>query len=230
MKVTMIHGQSHKGSTYHVARMIAERICGNDNIEEFFLPDHCKEGCLGCFACVLKGMESCPHFDETGKILHSMLDSDVIVIGSPTYVLEMTGHLKNLFDQLFCAWMSHRPEKAMFSKTAIAISTAAGSGMNGVTKSIARQLFYMGVPKVYRFPVRVAAMSWDDVKAKDQISAKADRIARSIIRRNGKAKPGIKLRFMFTVMRQMQKKNDWTLVDKTHWENNGWLGKERPWK
>jgi len=47
----------------------------------------------------------------------------------------------------------------MFTKTAVVVSTAAGIGMSGVTKSLAKQLFYMGIPKVYRLPVRVAAMS-----------------------------------------------------------------------
>jgi len=35
---------------------------------------------------------------------------------------------------------------------------------------------------------------------------------------------------MFSMMRTMHKKNDWALLDKKHWEDMGWLGKERPWK
>ena len=38
MKVVMIHGQNHKGSTYHIGRMIAEKIVGKEEITEFFLP------------------------------------------------------------------------------------------------------------------------------------------------------------------------------------------------
>ena len=36
MKIVIIHGQSHKGSTYHIARILAEIIGGE--ISEFFLP------------------------------------------------------------------------------------------------------------------------------------------------------------------------------------------------
>lgn len=36
MKIVIIHGQSHKGSTYHIAHMLAEKIGGD--IKEFFLP------------------------------------------------------------------------------------------------------------------------------------------------------------------------------------------------
>lgn len=29
MKIVIIHGQSHKGSTYHIAHMLAEKISGD---------------------------------------------------------------------------------------------------------------------------------------------------------------------------------------------------------
>jgi len=227
VKIALIHGQNHKGSTYHIARMTAEKIGGST--EEFY-PEEFSEGCLGCYACINKGMTFCPHYDRIGPVLASMLSSDVIVIGSPTYVLEMTGQLKCFFDHLFSAWLSHRPEKSMFSKIAVVVSTAAGIGMNGVTKSIARQLFYLGVPKIYRMPVRVASMSWDMVQRKEQISAKAHKIARKVADQNGKAKPGLRLRFMFSMMRLMHKKNDWAPLDKRYWKDMGWLEKGRPWK
>jgi len=208
--------------------MTAEKIGGE--IEEFFFPDALSEACVGCYACVDRGREFCPHHGRVEPILRSMLSSDVIIIGSPTYVMEMTGQLKILFDHLFTAWLSHRPEEAMFSKTAVVVSTAAGAGMKRVTKSLAKQMFYLGIPKVYMMPEKVAAKSWDGVKRKDQISAKADRIARKIVSKNGKARPGLKLRFMFLMMRGMQKGNDWALLDKKHWEDRKWLEKGRPWK
>ena len=45
IKVVIIHGQSHKGSTYHIARMLAEKI--SDDIREFFLPRDFGEICVG---------------------------------------------------------------------------------------------------------------------------------------------------------------------------------------
>ena len=38
MKIVMIHGQNHKGSSYHIGRMIANKIGGEDDVIEFFLP------------------------------------------------------------------------------------------------------------------------------------------------------------------------------------------------
>jgi len=228
MNVTLIHGQNHQGSTYHIARMTAEKI--GDSITEFFLPRDCGEGCFGCFACMNQGREHCPHYSQIETIFRSMLSADVIIIGSPTYVLEMTGHLKSFFDHLFSAWLSHRPERLMFSKTAVVVSTAAGVGAKGVAKSLARQLFWLGVPKIYKLPARVAATSWNDAKGKEKINAKAGRIAGRIVQSKGRARPGVKLMFMFYMMRQMQKSNQWAPLDQKHWRDQKWLGKDRPWK
>ena len=43
MKIVIIHGQSHKGSTYHIAHILAEKISGD--IKEFFLPRDFGEFC-----------------------------------------------------------------------------------------------------------------------------------------------------------------------------------------
>jgi len=230
LKITLIHGQNHKGSTYHIARMTAEKLGGS--IEEFFLPKDFDEGCTGCLTCLNKGREFCPHADQIGVIFDSMRSSDVIIIGSPTYVMEMTSSLKGFFEHIYTAWLAHRPEEAMFSKTAVVVSTAAGMGMQGVTKSMAKQLFYLGVPKVYRLPVRVAAASWDGVndKIKVQIAARTDKIARKIAAAKGLASPGLKTKFIFSMMRSFQKNNDYAPLDKAHWADNEWLGKARPWK
>lgn len=232
MKITLIHGQNHKGSTYHVARMTAEKISGN--IVEFFLPRDLSEGCSGCYACLYSGRENCPHSEKVGIILNSMLSSDVIIIGSPNYVMEMTSHLKGFFEHIFTAWLGHRPEEAMFSKTAVVVSTGAIIGMKNVTKSLARQMFYLGIPKTYQLPFGIMATSWDgvDSKKKAQIAAKTDKIARKITSKKGHATPGIKTRVMFSMLSSFQKSNDLApfVLDKKYWIDKKWFGKERPWK
>ena len=34
MKITMVHGQNHKGSTYHIGKMLADKLGGE--VTEFF--------------------------------------------------------------------------------------------------------------------------------------------------------------------------------------------------
>lgn len=230
MKISLVHGQNHKGSTYHIARMTAEKIGGD--IDEFFLPRDLGVGCSGCLLCLHKGREFCPNAEKVGAIFNSMLSSDVIIIASPTYVMEMTSHLKGFFEHIYTAWLAHRPEEAMFSKTAVVISTAAGMGMNGVTKSMAKQMFYLGVPKIYRLPLRVMASSWEGVgdKTMAEISSKTDKIARQIASKKNPASPGTKTKFIFLMMRSFQKSNDYAPLDKAYWADKNWFKKERPWK
>ena len=232
MKITLIHGQNHKGSTYHIARMTAEKI--SSNIDEFFLPKDFGEGCMGCAVCLNEGRDNCPHSEKVSPIFNSMLSSDVIIIGSPTYVLEMTSHLKGFLEHICTAWIGHRPEGAMFSKTAVVVSTAAILGAGNVTKSLAKQMFFLGVPKVYKLQYTVMTTSWDGVdnKTKGKIIAQTDKIARKIISSKGYATPGIKTKFLFSMLRRFHKNNDLPLFapDKKYWVENKWLEKERPWK
>ena len=38
MNIVLIHGQNHKGSSYHIGRQLVDTIKGSRNIAEFFLP------------------------------------------------------------------------------------------------------------------------------------------------------------------------------------------------
>ena len=52
MKITVIHGQNHKGSTWHVAEELLNNIQGEKEVTEFYLPRDLDHFCLGCYACV----------------------------------------------------------------------------------------------------------------------------------------------------------------------------------
>ena len=55
MKITIIHGQNHKGSSYHIGRILAEKLAGEQEITEFFLPRDLNHFCLGCCTCIADG-------------------------------------------------------------------------------------------------------------------------------------------------------------------------------
>ena len=182
--------------------------------------------CVGCFNCITKDEKLCPQADKT-EIVESMI-SDVIIIDSPTYH-KMTGQLKTLFDHLdTCGWLTGRKE--MFLKMGIAISTTAGAGARKVTKSIARHMFWWGIPKVYRINFSVQAMGWYGVKdkIKKRISRRVDSVARKV--KSGRTRHNFSLRFMFNMFRKMNMTpKPWNPADREYWERNGWLGQVRPW-
>lgn len=232
MNIVVIHGQMHKGSTYHVTKLLLNRIAAQDDIVvEFQLAKDAPGFCIGCFNCIVNGEDSCPHKEKVKPIVSALLTADVIIVDSPCYVLNMTGQLKTLFDHMAYMWISHRPEAVMFNKVGVVISTAAGAGTGKTTKCIKDNLFFWGIPKIHRVGVNVAAMSWDDVKPekKEKITKRMDKLAVTIKREIGSVEPGLKMKIMFKLMKKSQEANDWNPVDREHWVKNGWLAGKTPW-
>ncbi|MFA9377982.1 MAG: flavodoxin family protein [Lachnotalea sp.] len=228
MKIVLIHGQNHKGSTYHIGRMLAEKLSGE--ITEFFLPKDFGQFCVGCTNCFMKQEASCPHYENLSPITKAIDEADVLIFASPVYVYHATGSMKTLLDHYGYRWMVHRPEEKMFTKQAVCISTAAGAGMKSTNKDIADSLFYWGVAKIYKYGVAVRATSYEKIssKIKKKIEQKTTTMSNKIKARSGNIKPGIKTRVLFYIMRMVQK-SGWNEVDSLYWKKKGWTEKQRPW-
>lgn len=55
--------------------------------------------CQSCFYCRLH--DDCVINDELHEALEKIKTADAVVIGSPIYMMQMTGPVKNLYDRLF---------------------------------------------------------------------------------------------------------------------------------
>jgi multimeric flavodoxin WrbA len=55
--------------------------------------------CQGCFACRMK--DDCVINDELHAALQTTKTADAVVIGSPVFMMQMTGPVKNLYDRFF---------------------------------------------------------------------------------------------------------------------------------
>ncbi|MBO7420019.1 MAG: flavodoxin family protein, partial [Spirochaetaceae bacterium] len=222
-------GTNHKGSTEHIARIIAEKIGGE--ITEFFLPRDFGEFCTGCTSCFMKTETKCPHYEKLLPITNAMDAADVIILASPVYVYHASGAMKAFLDHYGYQWMIHRPKDAMFKKQSVCVSTAAGAGTKSTIKDMSDSLFFWGVAKQYKLGLAVAATNWEKIsgKKKASIEKKSTAIARKINRRNGKVKPGLKTKAFFCIMRMLQK-NGWNEPDVEYWQKKGWAKNKRPWK
>ena len=231
MRIVMLNGQNHKGSTYHIGRMIADKIGGENDIKEFFFPRDLNHFCAGCYQCI-EDEAACPYYEEKKDILDAMEEADILIVTTPTYCMHVSAPLKSFFDMTFDYWMVHRPRKWMFSKKAVIVSTSAGSTTRSAMKDIEDSLFNMGVPYIRKYGIAVQAMNWDGVREekKKKIDSDTTKLARKLST-NKKPHVGMKTKFMFAMMRLMQKMG-WgsSPVEKVYWEQNGWLGKNRPWK
>ena len=229
MKTVIIHGQSHQGSTCHIARSLAQKIGGE--LTEFFLPRDFGEFCCSCLRCFRESDTKCPHYEKLAPLTKAIDEADVVILASPVYVFHATGAMKAFLDHYGWRWMAHRPDERMFKKQGVCIATAAGAGMKSTNKDMGDSLFYWGIAKIYKIGVGVAAVDWDrvSVKKKNKIDKATTSIAKKIIKRNGRVKPGLKTKGFFQIMHMLQK-NCWNPTDMNYWKDKGWLGKKRPWK
>lgn len=98
--------------------------------------------CSGCLTCYSTG--SCIFDDDAQEIFALMQEADGIVLGSPVYILSITGQLKQLLDRLtdaiHCQMLS--------GKYGCSVVTTGGSGDQEVLAYLNRTLNLFGVTVV----------------------------------------------------------------------------------
>lgn len=119
MKITVINGTEKKGITYRAKETFLEQFKGKAEITEFYLPKDGPGFCIGCIRCFGKGETLCKDAEKVQKIEKALLEADLLVFTSPSYVMHVTGAMKALLDHFGYRWMPHRPAKEMFSKTVV---------------------------------------------------------------------------------------------------------------
>ena len=231
MKIVMIHGQNHKGSTWNIANLLLQKLPGEKEVKEYFLPRDLNHFCSGCYAC-LEARERCPYWREKEPMLHQMREADLLIPTSPNYCMMPSAPMKAFLDLFFTNWMSHKPLREMFSKRAVVISSAAGAGAKKAAKLIGNNLANWGIPEIHLYAAVVNAMNWDMVPSgkKARMEKDMDKLARQLSRR-GKVTVGMKTRILFWFYGGMQKAG-WgaSPTEKQYWIENGWLSGGRPWK
>ena len=230
MKITVIHGQNHKGSTWRVSQELLKNMGWDHEVKEIFLPRDLDHFCMGCYACV-KSREACPYWDEKAPIDAAMREADLLIFTTPTYCMAPSAPMKAFMDLFFTNWMSHKPCPEMFAKRAVVISTAAGAGAKKAVGPLKRMLPYWGVPKVYTYALAVNAAGGDTMPEKKKTKILKDmKFLGHRIAAAGKPAAGLKTRALFRLMAGMQKAN-WGAApeEKAYWQERGWLSGKKPW-
>lgn len=231
MKIVLIHGQNHKGSTWHIADELLKSIRVPYTTESFFLPKDLNRFCTGCYGC-LEAREKCPFWQEKAPIFNAVKEADLIILTTPTYCMMPSAPMKTFFDLFFTNWMSHKPCAEMFSKRAVVISTAAGAGAGKTVRPMVNALSNWGVPKIYKYALAVHATGWAAIpeKRKAKILRQIETLGKKLSVETG-PRVGLKTRFLFRLFAGMQKA-DWgaSPQEKAYWQDRGWLEGKKPWK
>lgn len=231
MKIVVINGQNHKGSTWNTAKILIDGITGEKEVKEFFLPRDLNRFCVGCYSC-LEGREKCPFWEDKKPLEDAMLAADWLIFTTPNYCMMPSAPMKAFLDLFFTYWLTHRPHEEMFKKSAVVISTAAGAGAGKAAKLVAENLVNWGVPKIMRYGLSVNAMNWETVPEKKKAKIRKDmgNLAKKLSE-NKPVKVGVKTRVLFWFYGGMQKAN-WgaSKSEKEYWQSKGWLDGKKPWK
>ena len=227
MKTVIIYGTERKGSTYNVVQLFKSSLKISD-ITEISLPKNMPCFCVGCNNCFMKGEEFCPHEEYVTPIKNALRDAELIILASPTYVLHVTAQMKAFIDHFAFQFMAHRPEKSMFRKKALVVSTVGAAGMRPAIKYLVSCLNHWGISQVFTLGAATGA-DWDNItpKKKVKIQQKVNTISHRIISSN--IKSSLKTKAMFNLFRMLHKKFEFIAYDKEYWKKQGWLDRSRPW-
>lgn len=232
MRIAVIHGQVDQEKTYQATRLFMDALTTEETVlKEYFMSEDGPEFCTICRTCFLEGNKECRDADAVRPIVEEIEAADLIILSSSTVDMGMTKAMKAFLDHMSYRWISHRPHAEMFKKTGLVISTSKESGWRQVCRDLARNLLYMGVPRVYHFGRNLNYPSWDEVpfRKKEKLRRRARMIAESIQHNIGIEEAGLKSYLLFTYMKYRQRKNNWNPLDKAHWKQNGWLSGRDPW-
>lgn len=238
MKITVINGTPKKGITYKLKEIFLEQFRNYAEITEFYLPNDGPGFCVGCIQCFGKDAKLCKDAEKVQKIEKAMLEADLLVFTSPSYVMHATGAMKALLDHFGYRWMPHRPAKEMFGKRAVIITQALGAGETSTAKDIKDSLSWWGISSIRTCHFKLMSdVVWERLPEK-----KRDKMTRGVtscamrMARTDYSKPAhtnLITKAKFYMVRSMQTglgKDNPEYTDFRYWKANGWLDKVRPWK
>jgi len=111
MKVVAINGSPRK--KWNTSQLLQEAVRGTESFgaEAKFinLYDLTFKGCISCFACKRKGCAPCHCYakDDLSAVLDSVLQADILLLGSPIYFGDVTGEMRSFLERLAFITLSY---------------------------------------------------------------------------------------------------------------------------
>lgn len=238
MNITVINGTEKHGVTYRLKEMFLTAFRDHASITEYYLPKDCPNFCKGCISCTTNGESTCKDAAYIGKINKSLLEADLIVLTSPSYVFHATGAMKAFLDHFAYRWLPHRPAPEMFGKRAVIITQCLGAGAKSAARDIKHSVSWWGISKIGIFTgALMGDIFWERLseKKRAELTKKVKRLSQKFARIDYKkpASTNLMTKTKFAICRLLQQtlhKNDPEYLDGKYWAEQGWLGKARPWK
>lgn len=233
--ISLISSHRKNGNTERLVSLVEEELQSvakihNEslNIERISLGYAELKICLGCRVCFEKGEMFCPLKDELLYILEKLNEADGLVFGSPVYVEDVNGIMKNWIDRM--AFICHRP--AFYGKTAVVITTSGIGSSNHALKTMKSALTTWGVYINGQHKFRTGdLMKKEEIHNRYYDKIKGISKGLFIALKNQKAlNPTFYSLIVFKVQQKYWQKSANSIsqhnIDYTYWKDKGWLKPE----
>ncbi|HMK53712.1 MAG TPA: flavodoxin family protein [Methanobacteriaceae archaeon] len=120
-----------RSNTYTLTKMMVDKLLEMDNNVKctlFTAGDVNIQPCRGCWSCMNLGVCPLDKIDDMAFLKKKMLESDLIIWGSPVYAMQVSGQMKTFLDRLATWYHTLR----LAGKPGITVSTTAGAGLEEV--------------------------------------------------------------------------------------------------
>lgn len=231
MRCVVINGTDIRGCTYHLKEMFLDEL-GASEVTEFYLPKDAPAYCTGCKRCFLEDERLCPHYEKVRLIWQAMVEADLIVFAYPVYVLRTPGQVKALLDHFGVHWFAHRPEPALFDKTAVILTQSVGAPNRAAQNDVKTSMEWLGVSKVKRIGFgMMEGVLWDEISAerKKKMETKLRAFARRF-QGTAPVKKSLKTKIYFFIGKKLQERvlkklpaEQSRSVDLQYWMDKGWV-------
>ena len=181
--------------------------------------------CRGCRICFIRGETACPLNDDLLSIKARMKSADGIVLGSPVYVNDVNGVMKNWIDRM--AHVCHRPEFA--GKSALLVATTGGTSVKHAVRTMEVALWTWGFRTVGRVGL-VTGANMPAEEMKQRHSAAILRGARRLcvdVAQKKCMKPSFLSLMLFRIQQSGWGKSAPGSIDFAYWNGRGWLDTRR---
>ena len=224
MRILEICGSPRQeGNTVHILELcnqkIQDRYISKDPIvyEIISIYNSNISWCQGCRICLHVSEHKCPLKDDLLKIKKKMEEADMILIGSPVYVEDISGGMKNWMDRM--AFNCHRP--FLMGKPVYVYTTSAAVASKHAISSVKRAIIAWGGTVIHSDNYRMGAKMDKEVLEKTYGAMIEKRMQRMI-----EAYQRIPVRFYsligFGIQKRYWRRKEHT-VDYNYWAKMKWL-------
>lgn len=215
MKCLVIHGSPRRGNTWDVLNIVKDEMQknGDFNFEVIELSKEKIPICIGCFNCITKGEDKCPHKSYIEPLVKKMEEADAFIITTPVYSMQLSGILKNFIDHM--SYNFHRPK--FYNKKVLIITTTAGAGHTGTANYIKEVMEYWGVNYIQTLPIAYRSTELTD-KNRSKI-IKASKTFSKELKSHKVHKPKMKSLIMFHLWKNSAKEDSFLVSDFNYWND-----------